>query len=86
MSGLLTEAEFESIAGSTDLPSNAFINGKFMAAKSGKTTPTINPATGKVITEIAACQSGTWTSRYRKLARRLIAASGRVCILLTESR
>jgi len=57
MSGLLTEAEFESIAGSIDLPSNAFINGKFMAAKSGKTTPTINPATGKVITEIAACQS-----------------------------
>ncbi len=57
MSGLLTEAEFESIAGSIVLPSNAFINGKFMAAKSGKTTPTINPATGKVITEIAACQS-----------------------------
>ena len=57
MSELLTEAEFESIAGSIDLPSNAFINGKFMSANSGKTTPTINPATAKVITEIAACQS-----------------------------
>ena len=57
MSELLTEAEFESLAGSIDLPSNAFINGKFMSAESGKTTPTINPATAKVIAEIAACQS-----------------------------
>ena len=57
MSELLTEAEFESIAGSIDLPSNAFINGKFMSAESGKTTPTINPATAKVIAEIASCQS-----------------------------
>ncbi len=57
MSALLTESEFEAIASSIDLPSNAFINGKFMSAKSGKTMPSINPATGKVITEVAACQS-----------------------------
>jgi len=57
MSALLTESEFEAIAGSLDLPSNAFINGKFMSAKSGKTIPSVNPATGKVLTEVAACQS-----------------------------
>ena len=57
MSALLTESEFEAIASSIDLPSNAFINGKFMSAKSGKTMPSINPATGKVITDVAACQS-----------------------------
>lgn len=57
MSALLTESEFEAIASTIDLPSNAFIDGKFMSAKSGKTMPSINPATGKVITEVAACQS-----------------------------
>ena len=57
MSALLTETEFEAIASSMDLPSNAFINGKFMSAKSGKTIPSVNPATGKVLTEVAACQS-----------------------------
>ncbi|MBT5218203.1 MAG: aldehyde dehydrogenase, partial [Woeseia sp.] len=57
MSALLTESEFEAIASSIDLPSNAFINGKFMSAKSGKTIPSVNPATGTVITEVAACQS-----------------------------
>jgi gamma-glutamyl-gamma-aminobutyraldehyde dehydrogenase len=56
MSGLLTEAEYEAVAGSIDLPTNAFINGKFMSARSGKTIPTINPATGETIGEIAACQ------------------------------
>ena len=56
MSALLTEPEFEAIASSIDLPSNAFINGKFMSAKSGKTIPSVNPATGEVITDVAACQ------------------------------
>ncbi len=57
MSALLTESEFEAIASTVDLPSNAFIDGKFMSAKSGKTMPSINPATGKIIAEVAACQS-----------------------------
>ena len=48
---MLTEAEYESIAGSMDLPTNAFINGRFMAAKSGRTVPSVNPATGEQIGE-----------------------------------
>ena len=34
---------------------DAFIDGRFVPAKSGKTFPTENPATGKVITQVAAC-------------------------------
>jgi gamma-glutamyl-gamma-aminobutyraldehyde dehydrogenase len=57
MSGLLTEAEYESIAGSITLPGSAFINGGFMPAQSGKTLSSVNPATAEVITEVAACQA-----------------------------
>lgn len=55
MSDLLTRDEYQAIASDLNLPSNAYINGKFTAAKSGKTFETINPATGAVITKISAC-------------------------------
>jgi len=35
----------------------AFINGRFAPAQSGKTFPTENPANGKVITQVAACEA-----------------------------
>ena len=57
MSTLLTEAEYEALASSIDIPSNAFIDGKFMSARSGETILTTNPATSEVIAEIAACQA-----------------------------
>ena len=56
MSDLLTCEDYQSFADSMSMPSNAFINGKFTAAKSGKTIDTINPATGKVVSQIAACE------------------------------
>jgi gamma-glutamyl-gamma-aminobutyraldehyde dehydrogenase len=34
---------------------NSYINGKFVAAKSGDTYPTTNPATGEVIADLASC-------------------------------
>lgn len=55
MSGLLTRAEYESIATALELPTNAFINGKFTPAKSGGTFETVNPADGEVIAQIASC-------------------------------
>lgn len=55
MSTLLTAAEYAAIATSLTLPSNAFINGAFRPALSGNTLPTVNPATGETLTEIAAC-------------------------------
>ena len=57
MSDLLTRDEYHAIAKKLSLPSNAFINGKFTAAKSGKTYDSINPATGEILTQIASCDS-----------------------------
>ena len=55
MTDLLTHEEYLSISESVTLASNSFVNGSFRPAKSGKTIPTINPATGETLTEIASC-------------------------------
>jgi gamma-glutamyl-gamma-aminobutyraldehyde dehydrogenase len=57
MSDLLTHAEYQAIAQNMNLACNAFIDGKFQAARSRKTFASVNPATGKVIAEIAACDA-----------------------------
>ena len=58
MSDLLTKGEYEALAASIDLPGNAFIDGGFRPALSGKTFTTTNPATGAPLAEIAACGAG----------------------------
>ncbi len=55
MTDLLTHAEYLALAEQLNPPANAFIDGKFQAAKSKKTFASINPATGKTIAKIAAC-------------------------------
>jgi gamma-glutamyl-gamma-aminobutyraldehyde dehydrogenase len=57
MTDLLTHAEYQAIAQHLDLPGNAFIDGKFQPAKSKQTFASINPATGKTIANIAACDA-----------------------------
>ncbi|MDH3447768.1 MAG: aldehyde dehydrogenase [Gammaproteobacteria bacterium] len=57
MNDLLTHAEYQAIARELNLPGNAFIDGRFQAAKSKKTFASINPATGKTIAKIAACDA-----------------------------
>jgi gamma-glutamyl-gamma-aminobutyraldehyde dehydrogenase len=57
MTEILTHAEYQAIAADLSLPCNAFIDGKFQPAKSKKTFPSINPATGKTIAKIAACDA-----------------------------
>ncbi|TCN28469.1 aldehyde dehydrogenase [Sinorhizobium americanum] len=57
MHDLLTAAEYAAIAKSMSYLSNAFVDGAFRPAASGKTFKTTNPATGEVLTEIAACDS-----------------------------
>ncbi|UWQ85790.1 aldehyde dehydrogenase [Leisingera caerulea] len=52
---LLTQDEYKSIAANLDLPTGAFIDGKFRPAASGKTFETVNPATGGKLADIAAC-------------------------------
>ena len=55
MSGLLTTEEYRSIAAGLTLPTQAFIDGSFRAARSGKTFASVNPATGEELAKIAAC-------------------------------
>ncbi len=55
MSGLLTKEEYKAIAAGLSLPDQAFIDGCFRPAKSGKTFDSVNPATGEVLAKVAAC-------------------------------
>ena len=52
---LLTTEEYKAIAATLTLPTQAFIDGSFRPAISGKTFTTTNPATGEVLAQIAAC-------------------------------
>ncbi|WP_299043237.1 aldehyde dehydrogenase [uncultured Tateyamaria sp.] len=52
---MLTTEEYKAIAASLTPATNAFIDGAFRPAASGKTFDTINPATGDVIAQVAAC-------------------------------
>ncbi|GGW34668.1 aldehyde dehydrogenase [Gemmobacter lanyuensis] len=52
---LLTTEEYKAIAAGLTLPTQAFIDGSFRPAISGKTFATTNPATGAVLAHIASC-------------------------------
>src|SRR5437588_955656 len=54
-SEILTRESYLAIAKNLRLPTQSFVDGGFRPAKSGKTMPTINPATGQVLAEVAAC-------------------------------
>jgi gamma-glutamyl-gamma-aminobutyraldehyde dehydrogenase len=49
--------DFHAAAAKLRFETRAFIDGKFTAAQSGKDFETVNPATGKVLTKVAACDS-----------------------------
>ncbi|MDG2340081.1 MAG: aldehyde dehydrogenase family protein, partial [Paracoccaceae bacterium] len=55
--GLLTKDEYRAIAADLEFPTSAFINGGYRPAASGKTFETVNPATGAVLANVAACGS-----------------------------
>ena len=55
MSDLLTKEEYKAIASGLSMPTQAFVDGSFRPAKSGKTFDTLNPATGDVLAKVAAC-------------------------------
>jgi gamma-glutamyl-gamma-aminobutyraldehyde dehydrogenase len=57
MADLLTKEQYAAIAARLKFPTQAFINGEFRDALSGKTFITTNPATGEQLAEIAACDS-----------------------------
>ena len=55
MSELLSQADYAAIAEGLTPAATAFIDGAFRPAASGATFPSVNPATGAVIAEVAAC-------------------------------
>jgi len=55
MADLLSREEYHALADDVVLPTNSHINGKYTAAKSGKTYESVNPATGKVLAQVTAC-------------------------------
>jgi len=55
MSDLLTLEAYQAIAASLKPAGNSFIAGEFRPASTGETITVTNPATGAVITELAAC-------------------------------
>jgi gamma-glutamyl-gamma-aminobutyraldehyde dehydrogenase len=57
MSDLLTHEEYIALAKNLNFPDTSFIDGSFRTAKSGKTFPTLNPATGETLAEVSACGS-----------------------------
>lgn len=57
MTGLLTTEEYKAIAKGLSLPTQAFVDGALRPAKAGRTFDTYNPATGKVLAKVAACDS-----------------------------
>lgn len=55
MTDLLTTEEYKAIAADLSLPDQAYIDGSYRPAISGKTFATINPATGEELAQVAAC-------------------------------
>ncbi|MFK0088555.1 aldehyde dehydrogenase [Pseudomonas sp. NPDC090755] len=55
MTELLSKAQYAAIAARLEPRTQAFIDGEFRDALSGRTFTTTNPATGQVLAEVAAC-------------------------------
>ena len=54
---LLTTEDYKAIAKGLTFPTQAFIDGSFRPALSGKTFDTVNPATGEVLARVASCDA-----------------------------
>jgi gamma-glutamyl-gamma-aminobutyraldehyde dehydrogenase len=57
MTDLLTHAGYKAIAQVMNPACNALFDGKFQAARSKQIFDSFNPATGKLIANIAACDA-----------------------------
>lgn len=57
MKQVQTLSDVVNVARELRFPDQAFISGRFTAAVSGKTLETTNPATGEILTHIAACDN-----------------------------
>ena len=56
MSAQLSRDDWKGRAGGLSYRNQAFIGGRFTPSLTGKTFDCINPATGQVLTQVAACE------------------------------
>src|SRR5579864_957815 len=56
MSAQLSRDDWKNRAGGLSYRNQAFIGGKFAPSLTGKTFDCVNPATGHVLTKVAACE------------------------------
>jgi len=82
-----TATDWQALAGELEIEGRAFINGRYVDALSGATRPTVNPANGQQITDVALCgtedadlavkgaraafESGVW-SRMAPMDRKMV--------------
>ncbi len=57
MSELLTREDYAAIAAELNFPTDAYIDGAYRPAQSGRTLETRNPATGELLGKLAACDA-----------------------------
>ena len=57
MSLTLESSAIDAAVSALQFRTGAFIDGRFVPAQSGKTFPTENPANGKVLAQVAACEA-----------------------------
>jgi acyl-CoA reductase-like NAD-dependent aldehyde dehydrogenase len=50
-----TETDWQTLAGQLNIEGRAFINGRFTDSRSGQTRPTLNPANGQELCDVALC-------------------------------
>ena len=83
-------AHFEAIAGALEVPGKAVINGKLVAARSGKTFDNVTPRNGTIINAVAECdgadvddavgaarrafEEGTWRKLHYSRKKRMMFA------------
>ncbi|MEM6497452.1 MAG: aldehyde dehydrogenase family protein, partial [Pseudomonadota bacterium] len=98
MSNLLTRQEYSAIAEEINFPRSAFIDGRYRPGH-GAPLSSVNPATGEVICEIAACNSedvnfavgkareafdeGRWSKQHPSARKDVLI---RLCKLMTRNR
>ena len=71
MSAQLSRDDWKSRIGGLSYRNQAFIGGKFAPSLTGKTFDCINPATGQVLTKVAACEQADVDRRGEGRARGL---------------
>ena len=57
MADLLTHDEYQTVATTLSLPVNPHIDGKFTKPQAGRSMDSLNPATGRLLAKVAACDA-----------------------------